>query len=102
MESKNCHWRDLIVMKTPPRRCIWQLPPPPPPHTQREGGGGWHKASGPICLPLAAPIGLSPLREGGGALPQQLPLLLLQLCWANAKVAKVTKGANQVAGWFPL
>ena len=25
------------------------------------GGGGWHKASGSDCLPLAAPIGLSPL-----------------------------------------
>ena len=24
------------------------------------GGGGWHKASVSICLPLAAPIGLSP------------------------------------------
>ena len=24
------------------------------------GGGGWHKASVPDCLPLAAPIGLSP------------------------------------------
>ena len=27
----------------------------------RGGGGGWHKASVSICLPLAAPIGLSPL-----------------------------------------
>ena len=25
------------------------------------GGGGWHKASGSGCVPLAAPIGLSPL-----------------------------------------
>ena len=25
------------------------------------GRGGWHKASGSDCLPLAAPIGLSPL-----------------------------------------
>ena len=25
------------------------------------GGGGWHKASVFDCLPLAAPIGLSPL-----------------------------------------
>ena len=32
------------------------------------GGGGWHKASVSICLPLAAPIGLSP------------PLLILTLC----------------------
>ena len=27
----------------------------------RGGGGGWHKASVSDCLPLAAPIGLSPL-----------------------------------------
>ena len=27
----------------------------------RRGGGGWHKASVSDCLPLAAPIGLSPL-----------------------------------------
>ena len=26
-----------------------------------EKGGGWHKASVSDCLPLAAPIGLSPL-----------------------------------------
>ena len=26
-----------------------------------EGGGGWHKASVSDCLPLAAPVGLSPL-----------------------------------------
>ena len=25
------------------------------------GGGGWHKASVSDCLPLAAPLGLSPL-----------------------------------------
>ena len=25
------------------------------------GGGGWHKASESDCLPLAVPIGLSPL-----------------------------------------
>ena len=28
---------------------------------QKGGGGGWHKASVCDCLPLAAPIGLSPL-----------------------------------------
>ena len=27
----------------------------------RGGGGGWHKASVSDCVPLAAPIGLSPL-----------------------------------------
>ena len=41
------------------------------PHQYRDappmGGGGWHKASVSNCLPLAAPIGLS-------------PLLLLTLC----------------------
>ena len=26
------------------------------------GGGGWHEAMGLVCLPLAAPIGLSPLQ----------------------------------------
>ena len=33
------------------------------------GGGGWHKAAVSNCLPLAAPIGLSPLpilTAGGG------------------------------------
>ena len=29
--------------------------------TIKSGGGGWHKASVSDCLPLAAPIGLSPL-----------------------------------------
>ena len=29
-------------------------------HTPQGGGGGWHKASVSDCLPLAAPIGLSP------------------------------------------
>ena len=33
---------------------------------RRGGGGGWHKASVSDCLPLAAPIGLSPLLTGGG------------------------------------
>ena len=49
------------------------LPPPPacrakvrkrgvlPPCQGRQGGGGWHKASVSDRLPLAAPIGLSPL-----------------------------------------
>ena len=27
----------------------------------RGGGGGWHEAMALVCLPLAAPIGLSPL-----------------------------------------
>ena len=29
--------------------------------SSRGGGGGWHKALASDCLPLAAPIGLSPL-----------------------------------------
>ena len=45
------------------------VPPPPWAHTPRaptwsgaaQGGGGWHKASVSDCVPLAAPIGLSPL-----------------------------------------
>ena len=44
------------------------------------GGGGWHKASVLGCLPLAAPIGLSPLlilREGGGR--AKLPTILGQM-----------------------
>ena len=32
-----------------------------PPGSAEGGGGGWHKASVSDCLPLAAPIGLSPL-----------------------------------------
>ena len=28
---------------------------------ERGGGGGWHKASVSDCLPMEAPIGLSPL-----------------------------------------
>ena len=38
----------------------------------RRGGGGWHKASGLGCLPLAAPIGLSPIALS--------PLPVLTLC----------------------
>ena len=57
----------------------------------RRGGGGWHKASVLDCLPLAAPIGLSPLLiltpcgservfvvsppgGGGGMCPVSMPL----------------------------
>ena len=46
----------------------WQptgFSPPPLPQgcirRRGEGGGGWHKASVLGCLPLAVPIGLSPL-----------------------------------------
>ena len=57
-------------------RPLFLPPPPPPPGTTSRGrgkvswevrigraggGGGWHKASVSDCLPLAAPIGLSPL-----------------------------------------
>ena len=37
-------------------------------HGAGEGEGVWHKASVSDCLPLAAPIGLSPLGGGGGHL----------------------------------
>ena len=49
---------------------VWTGTPP------SRGGGGWHKASVSDCLPLAAPIGLSPLCIpilcvvfGGGSAP---------------------------------
>ena len=41
------------------------------------GEGGWHEAMVLVCLPLAAPIGLSPLYipiVGGNALECQMPL----------------------------
>ena len=41
----------LLSEDFPQRCCVWWL----------GGGGGWHKASVLGCLPLAAPIGLSPL-----------------------------------------
>ena len=44
------------------------------------GGGGWHKASVFGCLPLAAPIGLS-------------PLLILTLC-GSERVLVVSKGGG--------
>ena len=43
------------------------------------GGGGWHKVSVSGCLPLAAPIGLS-------------PLLILTLCGPE-RVLVVSTGA---------
>ena len=45
----------------------WHTTPPPPApghaleRRRGAGGGDWHKASVSDCLPLAAPIGLSPL-----------------------------------------
>ena len=33
----------------------------PQPNERSHGGGGWHKASVSDCLPVVAPIGLSPL-----------------------------------------
>ena len=38
-----------------------QLPPGRDVSKLAGGGGGWHKASVLGCLPLAVPIGLSPL-----------------------------------------
>ena len=42
-----CACREVVYVQ-PVWPCIW-------------GGGGWHKASVSDCVPLAAPIGLSPL-----------------------------------------
>ena len=49
------------------------------------GGGGWHKASVSDCLPLAAPIGLS-------------PLLILTLCGSERVLVLSTGGGG---GWRP-
>ena len=51
---------DRFQSLTKPRGVWWAatvlwVPP------EQWGGGGWHKASVSDCLPLAAPIGLSPL-----------------------------------------
>ena len=48
----------MVLPVTPPRPLSFNAAPPP---CGRGGGGGWHKASVSDCLPLAAPIGLSPL-----------------------------------------
>ena len=57
----------LTLFESDAQRPFGNMLSPPPPHVRRVGrgprggGGGWHKASVSICLPLAAPIGLSPL-----------------------------------------
>ena len=52
------------------------------------GGGGWHKASVSDCLPLAAPIGLSPLP-------------ILTLCGPE-RVLVVSRGGEGGFGWQPM
>ena len=51
----------------------------------RGGGGGWHKASVSDCLPLAAPIGLS-------------PLLILTLCGPERVLVVSTEPLDDWAG----
>ena len=48
------------------------------------GGGGWHKASVSDCLPLAAPIGLS-------------PLLILTLCGPERVLAAPTEPPDDLS-----
>ena len=52
---------------------------------REEGGGVWHKASVSDCLPLAAPIGLS-------------PLLILTLCGPERVLVVSTEGGGG-GGW---
>ena len=59
------HGATESLAPVPPARSPPKSPGVPPPlpsfPNYRGGGGGWHKASVSDCLPLAAPIGLSPL-----------------------------------------
>ena len=55
----------------------------------REGGGGWHKASVSICLPLAAPIGLS-------------PLLILTLCGPERVLVVSTEPLDDLSCLTPV
>ena len=50
------------------------------------GGGGWHKASVSDCLPLAAPIGLS-------------PLLILTLCGPERVLVVSTEPPDDLSCW---
>ena len=50
------------------------------------GGGGWHKASVSDCLPLAAPIGLS-------------PLLILTLCGSERVLVVSTEPPDDLSCW---
>ena len=49
-------------------------------------GGVWHKASGSDCLPLAAPIGLS-------------PLLILTLCGPERVLVVSTEPPDDLSCW---
>ena len=52
--------------------------------SEGRGGGGWHKASVSDCLPLAAPIGLS-------------PLLILTLCGPERVLVVSTKPPDDLS-----
>ena len=55
---------------------------------EQGGGGGWHKASVSGCVPLAVPIGLS-------------PLLILTLCGSERVlvVSSAGQGGGGVGGF---
>ena len=62
-------------------------PPPPPPVGRAWKGGVWHKAWVSDCLPLAAPLGLS-------------PLLILTL-WGSGRVLVVsTEPPDDLSFWL--
>ena len=68
----------------PPPRFISDtplLPPRLPLLWVARGGGGWHEAFASGCLPLGAPIGLS-------------PLLLLTLCGSERDLVVSTRGGG--------
>ena len=52
------------------------------------GGGGWHKASVSDCLPLAAPIGLSPLLILTLCGPERV--LVVSTVWGAGVLARVS------------
>ena len=54
-------WSDPVAYNRGPVPCLWRDLVRGRGHLWGGGGGGWHKASVFSCLPLAAPIGLSPL-----------------------------------------
>ena len=62
------------------------------------GGGGWHKASVSDCLPLAAPIGLSPLLILTLCGPERVLVVSTEppadlSCWTTPRVGRPGDGA---------
>ena len=57
---------------------------PCPMHSKRGGGRGWHKVLISLCLPLAAPIGLS-------------PLLILTLCGSEHVLVALTEPPDDLS-----